>query len=237
MSFPQWFKYIWWGAITLALSILLLMRIPSIVAGNSTAADVLLLTLWLALALAPLFQQISLPGVSLRQEIEDFRREVKQELTNVRTTIASTVDVRTNIYPTPPSDMRLPEIEERVSAAVNDAFERYGIPSPKEKPEPELPYVDENTQFLMMARYSLEKEIRRIWQERFDEEQTRRPLLFHRLVQDLASIDVIDAKLGHLMREVYSVCSPAVHGEPVSQAKVGFVGDTVPELLALLRAI
>jgi hypothetical protein len=39
------------------------------------------------------------------------------------------------------------------------------------------------------------------------------------------------------IREVYSVCSPAIHGEPITEAQVSFVRDVAPELIAALRAI
>ncbi len=43
--------------------------------------------------------------------------------------------------------------------------------------------------------------------------------------------------IAHAIREVYAICSPAIHGEPVSDAQVAFAEDVGPELVAALKAI
>jgi hypothetical protein len=47
----------------------------------------------------------------------------------------------------------------------------------------------------------------------------------------------MEPRLDHAIREVYAVCSPAIHGEPVTQAQIDFVKDVGPELIAALRSI
>lgn len=48
---------------------------------------------------------------------------------------------------------------------------------------------------------------------------------------------MISPNLAHAVREVYSVCSAAIHGEDVSDNQVQFVRDVAPELLAALEAV
>ena len=49
--------------------------------------------------------------------------------------------------------------------------------------------------------------------------------------------ELIAPQMGNAIREVYSVCSPAIHGEEVSSAQVDFVRNTAPELIPALEVI
>jgi hypothetical protein len=240
MKFPNWFKIVWWLIILVSIGFLLYQRYADISTGKGNSVDLFILVIWVALAISPLFQEISLPGVTLKQQFEELKKDVKQEFVNVRTAIANSVDVRTQVnsfYPAPPPDNQLPALEEKVKTAVANALEKYGL-EPK-KDGLEILKVDDDTLFLFSARYSLEKEIRRIWKERIDDENLnqRRPLSVLSLVQGIVQAELINPQFGHLIREVYSVCSPAIHGEEISEAKVSFVKDVVPELISVLRAI
>jgi hypothetical protein len=240
MKFPGWFKYMWWITIFVACGYLLYQRYGDISTGKANFADLFILVIWVALALVPLFQEISLPGISLKQQIEEIKKDVKQEFAAIRTTLSNTVDVRTQTnlyYPTPPPDTQLPALEEKIKIAVVEAIEKYGLqPTGDEKVQGIL-NVEDDVRFLFSARYALERELRRIWKERFGDEQDRRPQPIYKLVDGLTQAQLIEQNLGHLIREAYSVCSPAIHGEDISEAKVNFVKDVIPELLNVLRAI
>jgi len=240
MKFPSWFKYMWWIIIFVASGYLLYQRYGDISTGKANSVDLFILVIWVALALVPLFQEISLPGISLKQQIEEIKKDVRQEFATIRATLSNAVDVRTQTnlyYPVPPPDAQLPALEEKIKIAVVEAIEKYGLQPPGEEKAQALLNVEDDVKFLFSARYSLERELRRIWKERFGDEQDRRPQPIYKLVTGLTQAELIDQNLGHLIREAYSVCSPAIHGEEISEAKVNFVKDVIPELLKILRAI
>lgn len=240
MKFPSWFRYIWWITIFIASGYLLYQRYSAISSGKANSVDLFILVIWVALALVPLFQEISLPGIALKQQMEEFKQDVRKEFLNIRATLSNVVDVRTQTnlyYPAPPPDTQLPELAEKVKTAVLDAIEKYGLQPISEEVESILPSVEDNVQYLFVARYSLEKELRRIWKQRFGDEEGQRLQPIYKLVAGLTQAELIDKKLGHLIREAYSVCSPAIHGEDVSEAKLRFVKDVVPDLLNVLKAI
>jgi hypothetical protein len=99
----------------------------------------------------------------------------------------------------------------------------------------------EDVALLFSARYNIEKELRRIAEGRgvFSGLASlhHRNLPIGRLAKMLADSDVIDPRLSDAIREVYAVCSPAIHGESVSQPQVSFVKDVAPGLIAALRAV
>ncbi len=58
-----------------------------------------------------------------------------------------------------------------------------------------------------------------------------------RLLDVLIQAEIVDSELARAIRQVYAVCSPAIHGEDVSQTKVNFVREVAPELQATLRKL
>jgi hypothetical protein len=95
--------------------------------------------------------------------------------------------------------------------------------------------VPPDVQFLVLTRYSIERELRQLWKASFGTDAER--LSAPRLLPALVESGILTTNLAKAIREVYSVCSPAVHGEDISQAKVRFVRDLAPDLLSTLRAI
>jgi hypothetical protein len=77
MSFPKWFKYVWWVLLLSLLTYFIYPRIPDLRSGDAMYTDVLVLVLWIPLAFAPIYQEISLPGLSVLAEI--VRRALTQQ--------------------------------------------------------------------------------------------------------------------------------------------------------------
>ena len=94
MRLANWFKISWWGLLLAGVS--LYMRLPAIASGTSAPVDVVLFLLWVALFLAPIFSEINLFGIQLKQEV----KELKEEVSGLRNDIRNSVDVRTQINPT-----------------------------------------------------------------------------------------------------------------------------------------
>src|SRR5690606_33055344 len=94
--------------------------------------------------------------------------------------------------------------------------------------------VPTNVALLFEARYSLEVEVRRIARSH---EILRDRAPFNHILREMRSRDLIDESLEHILREIYFICSPAIHGDKVSEAQVAFVKDALPDMVAALRGI
>jgi hypothetical protein len=99
------------------------------------------------------------------------------------------------------------------------------------------PDIDPDVSFLFAIRHSMEKKLRRIASTRQIATESRRPLPVVQITRMLAGAGLLEPHLESAIREVYAVCSPAIHGEPVSDAQVRFVREVGPELVAALEAI
>lgn len=216
MQLPNWFKVCWWLALTGVLTAFLYYRYPDLVTGNATPADIVVFVIWVALLLAPLFKEVSLPGITLRQEIEELKGFVATQVSDIRSEVRNMVEVRNTFspqftLPAPVADSQLPGLETRIRSAVSDALAAQGVkPLPV---KPDVP-VSEEVSFLFATRYNIEKELRRIGQAREIFAEARRPVPVFHLARSLAEAELIEPRLANAIREVYSVCSPAIHAEP-----------------------
>ena len=238
MKFSSGFRIAYWLGLVLVLTWFLWLRADDAIAGRATAADTIVFAVWIALLLAPLFTEVELLGIKLKHEVEKAKEELKRDIIALKSDLTSAIDVRTqvnpNIYLTPPADAQLPAIEAQVKRAVEQAFaSRHTAPQPDAAA---IHQVDDDVIFLFRTRRDLEVELRRIADER-QLLTSGRPLAGTQLSRLLAQAEVVEPDLIRAAREVYSICSPAIHGEPVTPAQIAFVREVGPDLIAALRAI
>lgn len=240
MEWSRPFRAVWWFILVVTVGIYLAMRFPALKSGQASALDIVVFLVWIAVCLGPLFKEIELPGIKLKQEILELKKGVETELASLRYEISARMDVRSNISPNfwfsqPPPDSELPNTEEKVLKIVEQVMEQYRVPG-----APGVPIeldVDEDVKLLFQARHNIEKELRHLAEPLESDLQQRRAMPPSRMLWLLTGQDVIPGELANAVREIYSVCSPAIHGEPVSKEKVAFVRETAPKVVGALRAI
>jgi hypothetical protein len=235
MKLPNWFRIIWWLALLGIITYIIVRRHDALVTGQGSFGDVLVLLIWVALFLAPVFQEVGFFGIKLKQHLS----ELKQEVDSLRTDIRNTIDVQAHINPTfnvplAPPDAQLPVIEERFRRILDDTLKKYDVVPQKDDTLTDIP---ENTVFLFKARYLIEREINRIWEQRMSSEIFARPGSISRMATDLANEGFIPHELISIIRDVYAAASPVIHGKEVSKPRIDFIAEVVPELIAALKAI
>lgn len=212
------------------------VRISDVVAGSPTYIDVVVILLLFALLIAPLFSEVDILGVKLKNEVREAVKGVEREVEGLRGDIKNAIDFRSTITNqvsfAPVPDDRLKALEEQINRVLDDRKVE-----PDAKPAPDVFEVREETEFLFAVRYNIEKELRRIWLSRFGEraERNTRGVTFYRVLEDLKRAEILDFELSKAIRDVYSVTSPAVHGEAPSEAQLSLARDVAPRLIAVLR--
>ena len=242
MKLPDKFKICWWGLLVALTGFYIFKRYPKLIDGTALPFDIIVFLVWVALCLIPLYEEVSLFGIKLKKEIEAIKSHVDNQIESIKTDIRNSIDIRSNFNPNiyfsapPPPDSELPAIEGRIREAVGAAFREHGLE--QKTPPKSAISVDDDTQFLILARFNLEKELRRIWYENFQAiPDNRGPIPISRMVNSMIEREMIDSKLAKAISDVYAVCSPAMHGEPVTRAQVAFVRDVAPALINMLRKI
>lgn len=236
MQLPNWFKIAWWATLTALLSYFLFLRYPDLVAGQAAPADIAVFVIWVGLLLAPLFSEVSLLGFTLKQQMDELKGFISTQVTDLR----NAVDVRTSItqqFTLPANDAKLPDIEAMVKTALAAQMSAQG----KTAIQPANLAAPADVSLLFTARYNIERELRRIAEGRQVvsgiASLVQRPPTISQLTRFLTQAELIEPSLANAIREVYSVCSPAIHGEQVTEAQVSFVRDVAPDLVATLRAV
>lgn len=241
MKLPNKFKIFWWALLVALTTLYIFKRYPKIIDGSASPLDIVVFLVWVALCLIPLYEEVNLFGIKLKKEIEALKSHVDNQIESVKADIRNSIDVHSQFNPNiyfsapPPPDSELPAIEERIRDAVGASLREHGL----EQKAPSLASIsaDDDTQFLMLARFNLEKELRRIWYENFQAIPDGRPLPISRMVSGMVEREMIDSKLANVIRDVYAVCSPAIHAEPVTKAQFEFVRDVAPSLITLLKEL
>jgi len=248
MKTPKWLRVVWWLLLVGLATYFLWQRFDSITSGATNATDIVIFLIWIALLTIPLFQEVSIFGVSFKKEIDNLRTEFKEQINYLKSDIQNTISMRTEISPqiqilTPPTDSEVQDLKKDFKSILEQTLKEKGL----EKPTSKLEIPDDN-KFLFAVRYAIENELRRIWkqwQARVEEvrlwtgqfaEELERPQSVFQIVRSLNELRIIDPGLSSVIREVYRACSPAIHGEYVSQTVVGFVRDVSPSLIASLQA-
>ncbi len=249
MKIPNWLKIIWWFLLAGFFAYLVSQRYDSIVSGSATATDIVIFLILIALLTIPLFQEVSLFGLSFKKEIDKLKTEFKEQIINLRSDI-QTINMKAEISPqiylnTPPSDAELPSLKKQIQATVEEVLKSQGI----QEPVPTLKdfTIPDDTIYLISVRYTIEQELRRIWKQWQETrwelrawsgqviEEQERPKSIFQITRSLDELGIITPELSNAIREVYRVCSPAIHGEAISQTAIGFVRDIAPELIAILK--
>ena len=178
MQLPNWFKIVWWIALVGVLTFFLRERLPDLLSGKAVAADIAVFGVWMALLLAPLFSEVTLLGITLKNEIEELKGHIATQLSEVRADIRSSIDVRATVSPTfnmatAPSDAQLPAIEAQVKAAVAAALAEHGRPINAGQVNLAVP---DDVSLLFSTRFHIESELRRISSGREFGLDPRRPV-------------------------------------------------------------
>ncbi len=244
MRSRNWMRMGWWLFLVTGLGCFLYAQREAILAGRSSAFEIVAFLLLLALLVVPLFQEVTLFGIQLRRQMDELRSDVRREILDLRTEIRNTIDFRASVghqivlpglLPAPPSDAQIEEMKDTVRRVLEDTLPSYGV---RERVgEEEIADVPEGAHHLFGVRYNLEGQLRRIWQNTRSVAEAKRPLSVVRIVNTLVHEEVLDRDLAFVIRAVYSVCSAAVHGQEVTAEQREFVANTAPELIASLRAI
>jgi hypothetical protein len=241
MEFSKNFKSFWWAVLIFCIGIYLYGRYEKLQAGEPTWFDAIVFIVWVTLAMGPFFKEMKLFGFEFKQEVEKLKEHVSNELATIRNTIHNTSENKQTMSPQflfgypPPADSQLNNIQEQIKNTIHSAISSFGLQSTKSEVHIlEAPAGD--IDILFRARLGIEKELRKIYGF-ISEENSRRPEPIFRIVDSLNRAELITREFGHAIREVYSVCSPAIHGEEITKAQVEFVKNTAPELISALKSI
>lgn len=232
MKFTKHIKTFWWGFLLITFSIFLYKKWDVFTNGNDTRSEFVIFLVWICLVLAPLFKEVSLLGISVKKDIEAIKSDVKEQMLNLRAEIQNSISIdnRNQFFLSPPADSQLQMIKER----LDKYFENLKVKDTRIKEEIDIP---SNAQYLFTIRYQLENEINRIWNNSIGENQNRQNMPISQMIGQLVTSEKIIPPVSTAIRDIYAVCSAAIHGKRISESQIKFIQNTVPKLIGYLKTI
>ncbi|WLE96294.1 MAG: hypothetical protein QTN59_16615 [Candidatus Electrothrix communis] len=234
MNNSEDFKTVWWGILVIVIGFYLGGRYPELIEGNPSYFDSIVFIVWTGICLAPIFQEMDLFGVKLKQQIDDLKKDVNHQLSVLKAEIRSSIEVSNansnQIYfqpgIVPPQDSEIPDLAEQIKKTLD----HMGITSTEEVTGDYG--VDPIHVEMFKVRLAFENLLREY--SNIDKKY-RRKYSVGRLLNELRNYEGISKQVLHGAMEVISVCNYAVHGEPVSKTQIAFVRESAPGLLKALK--
>ncbi|EGQ8029068.1 hypothetical protein ACWOKN_004323 [Vibrio vulnificus] len=236
--FSNNFKIFWWGFIVITLGFYFWQRFPELALGNAVTADMLVFIVWIAVCLVPFFNQFEFLGLKLKAQMEETKKELQGQINTLRNEVSNSnnVDVKPNFWVgsagLPASDEKLMEMEQKLDLIVKATEVSFGYNSRSTNSIS----VDSDVLYLFETRYQIEFGLRKLARVA-DVKTSRRGLVISRLVYELVEHELLPAELAEVAREVYAICSPAVHGDTdrINLNQIEFVKRVSPELISVIN--
>lgn len=214
-------------------------RFPDLSTGKTVTADMLVFIVWIAVCLVPFFNQFEFLGIKLKGQIDEVKKELKGEINSLRSEISNTnnVDVKPSVWvgnqSTPASDEKLLEMEEKLNRIVKATEAGFGYEA-KNKASSN---IEPDIMFLFETRYQIESGLRKL-APLSGIVVERRALPMVKILYQLVENEVLPSELAKVAREVYSICSPAIHGDidKITPTQVEFVKKVSPELISVINS-
>lgn len=243
MHFSNKFKLVWWIFLLSMISAFLCLRSHALLKGQLTYVDMFAVLVWTALCLLPLYQELNFFGFSLKSRLESFERDVKTRLSEFQNEIRSVVKQNTQVHQSV-NNFYTPPDESTMQSLANEAAHYFGEDTGKKPARTRddafhtkaLPEHGDATALFLM-RYTLEVELRRIWDQRHPQDKTNRQLPISKIALQLQDEEIISPEVYKLIRAVYAAASPAIHGKDVSEKERDFVMSVGPILTKGLKMI
>ncbi|WP_320151138.1 hypothetical protein [uncultured Tolumonas sp.] len=237
------FKIFWWFVLVFVIGFYLFGRWDKLIEGKPSYLDAVVFIIWVGVCLAPIFQEMDIFGVKLKQQVDDLKKDLSHQLSIMKTEIKSSIEVSNanqntisvNTTTEPPRDSELPQLEE----AINKILESKGLSnSTIDLPEPNSISVE-----MFKIRAAFEQLISKCTYEnipisgihfaQFSNVIKRPPL--SRVLNELKKSSLISHDVLNGISEVISICNYAIHGEELSEKQIDFVRKSSPNLYKALE--
>ena len=234
------FKTLWWGILVIVIGFYLFERFDQLVAGKPSYLDALVFLVWVGVCLAPIFQEMDILGIKLKQQVEDLKKDMNHQLSILKTEIKSSIDISSanqnhisvNSTPEPAKDSDIPHIQQE----VNRILKQKGI---VHTASVELPDVNEISVELFKVRLAFEKLANKYTQSNevaLTSARRRPAYTLGRILNELRRISPISPDVLGGVSEVISICNYGIHGEIPSESQLEFVRSSSANLYKALES-
>ncbi|OLQ83749.1 hypothetical protein BIT28_27780 [Photobacterium proteolyticum] len=234
MNNSENFKLVWWGILVIVMGVYLFGRYDALIEGKPSYFDTVVFIVWVGVCLAPIFKEMNLFGMKLKQDIDDLKKDMNYQFNMMKTEIKSSIEVSSannnQIYvgssPIPPEDSEIADIKQ----TLDDVLHRMGIATENNNNVMQFD-VNNLPVDMFKVRFSFEKLLR---DNLSSYSEKNRPTPIGKMLNNLISMGVSkDIVFG--VKEVISICNYGIHGEELTETQIDFVQESAPSLLTALK--
>ncbi|GAB3535809.1 hypothetical protein [Photobacterium alginatilyticum] len=235
------FKTLWWGILVVVIGFYLFGRYDQLIEGKPSYFDVVVFLVWVGVSLAPIFQEMDIFGVKLKQQVDELRKDLSYQLSILKTEIKSSIDVSSanqnnisvNTSQEPPKDSEIPQLKEE----INKILQEKGIVNTTGN---QLPAVDDVSVELFKVRLAFEKLVMSYTYDNrpmiSSDGRRRNSFSLGRVINELRKLSPISPDVLGGVSEVISICNYAIHGEKPSENQLDFVRSSSSNLYQALES-
>ncbi len=242
MKFSNGYKIFSYIVILGLTGLILCKRFDALISGQSEPADIYIFLVFTALVLFPVFSEIEFFGIKLKKEFENLKNEININVSDIKNEIRNSqsqvINQTIEVFGQPSPDSELPEIEKEIERLVKTKSTVDGI-RPENYVKGRIDVSEDNIR-LFKVRYNIEKQLRGMWIQRFENSPYVSPKGYQsiiRVVQDLRTLEIIDNNLFNILREIISICNYSIHGGIVTGDQLKFVFDNAKFVLDYLSEL
>jgi len=219
-----------------ALGGTIIYRWESIFGEKPTTIDIFTVSLLAVLILYPLFKEISIGSISIKKEIENTKKEINGKIDQLKIDMIATQTFNPTINFQNPgiSDKAIDQVTKDIGRSVSDAIAQFAV---KELKEDELGKVDSQVEYVFKTRYLIEKELRRLWNNLDFQYDKRRIPSIYEITNSLAKSELIPFHFVNSIKDIYSICSPVIHGEEIDDKRMQILKEYAPKIISTLKEI
>lgn len=233
MIVPKEYKALYWAALIISGSLIILTRVKEIVAGNSNAIDILIISVVIALLIVPIFSEMSFFGFGFKGAINDLRNDLKNDYLNLRNEIQTNFNIPLTVNvgrENAPNDSEIQRIDEALARMAEMIQGREII---VEEDDSSLFTSNDNEMYLFKVRLEIEKELQRITETLFP--TLRRRESAGQMLNRLFKSEIFYPNMIPAIRDLLSIANMGVHGEAVTTRQLEFVKKWFPNIIELFR--
>lgn len=232
MKLPEKLKWLYWVLLVAGGGWLNWWRLSAKPINYPTSIDLVAFGAWILLLLVPLFDEIKIGEFAVKRAVQEAKAEIKDQILSVRAELQSIrvqAQATSQVFIGPvPSESALSTTRRDIEAAVPEVRETPVAP----------PSVPEYVPGLATLRVALEGEVRRIARTWLFNTERQRPLVpFWEILRDLEAEGAIPTPLKQGARDVYNICSAALHGGDLTAQQISFAEEIGPGIVAALKKI
>lgn len=228
------FKTFWWGILVIIVGYYLYGRYPELIAGKPSYFDVVVFIIWIGICLAPIFQEMDIFGIKLKQQIEELKKDVSHQLSILKTEFKLSTEISNansnQIYfqagGVPPKDSEIPDLSDQIQSMLN----KMGITPTQEVPD------DYGIDPIYLEMFKVRLAFENLLRQYVGSDDEQRPRYSVTLIlKSLRQNENISKQVLDGVMEIISVCNYAVHGESLTDAQIAFVRESAPGLHKALK--